>query len=132
MIDHVDRTLQKWRSSAFTWGVSDCMQSVATYIRDVTGRDVSGGLCGTYSTEQEAAALVIRAGGEIAMLDWSGLPKTERLQRGDIVLCRIRALLYAGICTGDGFAFRTPMGVVEIDNRFVRVVQAWEFSECRQ
>lgn len=126
MTDQVDKTLKLWRASVFEWGKTDCMLSVATHAEAVTGHDPSNGWRGTYDTEEGARARVVEAGGELAMIDWTGYKRVSGIaMRGDIVLVRMQKNRYPGICTGDAVAFRMPRGVSEIQTRALRVIQVW-------
>lgn len=126
LMDFVDKTTKLWRSTAFEWGKSDCMLSIAEHVQSVTGHDPSNGWRGTYDTEAGARARVKEAGGECVMLDWSRYRRVSGVPlRGDIVLARFTNGRYAGLCTGDSVAFRMPKGVAEIQTRLLRVIQVW-------
>lgn len=120
-------TLKSWRQIPFKWGETDCMQSIAEYTRILTGADSTRGLRGTYTTEEEASALLRAAGGEQAMLAWSGLSRVEayRPVKGDVVLAWFGQVKIPGICTGDGIAFRMERGVTELHVKLVTINTIW-------
>jgi len=128
MNDPVAQIAKEWRSSAFTWGSSDCLLSIADYVLLRTGVDYGAEFRGTYSDESGALAHVKEFGGEAALIDLSGLPRASGTpQHGDIVLCLIRGEPTAGICTGSGVLFRRLRGAIELELRFLHVQTIWRF-----
>lgn len=127
MTDHVDRTLSMWRATAFKWGERDCLLSVADYVVARTGRDPAKGYRGTYSDEAGAMAHIDARGGVVALVDASGLDRTDEPARGDIVVVDVGGESVAGLYTGEGVAMRVERGVVEINKRFVRILGAWSW-----
>lgn len=129
MKDNVDITLELWRSTPFEWGNSDCLLSIADYVKLCTGKDFGAPFRDTYCTELGALAHVSDAGGEMALIDASGLPVSVFPVRGDILLVDAEKPV-AALCTGQGMAMRLKRGVVEIDIRFVKVLKAWSVPQC--
>lgn len=130
MIDLVDETLSHWRRTPFDWGTEDCMLSIATYVLKATGVDYGAQFRDTYCTELGAYAHIANAGGEVALIDASGLQATDSPARGDILLLGLEKPVSA-LCTGPGAAMRLERGVIEIHIRFVSLVKAWKVPLCR-
>ena len=91
------------RHRGFVWGSHDCWTAAATIACAVTGRDPAAALRGTYDTEEEADAVLARAGGlealvAAAMVEF-GAPECDPAfaQRGDIVLVEAGNQLMAGV-----------------------------------
>ena len=120
----LDELLKEWRRTAFEWGSRDCLLSVGDYIAANGGKDIASLFRGRYSTEDEAIRLMNEAGGPDALIDQTGIPRTDTPQAGDIVLVNI-ARGVAGVHTGGGVAFRLERGMAEINLRFVNIVAAW-------
>lgn len=125
MTDYVDETLRIWRTSDFERGSRDCLLSIADYVLSVDGVDHGVKYRGQYSDAQEADSLIARDGGAVAMIDASGLSRVQVAQRGDIVLVRVGREEIAGICTGDGVAFRRQRGVSELAIKMLKIVAIW-------
>ena len=129
MIDHVDRTLQLWRSTPFTWGSRDCMLSIGDYIASRGGVDVTGLFRGTYDGEAGALAYVASYGGCVGLIDLTGLPHVADPKRGDVVVFFTGETEVGALCTGEGIAMRLERGVIELPKRLVSrsraIVQAW-------
>jgi hypothetical protein len=130
-MDSVDRTLALWRSTPFVWGGgdraghADCLLSVGEHIEACGGPNTVRRFWGTYSDEAGAKALLDAHGGAAGLLDLTGLQRTERPVRGDIMVVEFPEGETAGLCTGYGYAVRMLKGVVEIDMRFVRQFKGW-------
>lgn len=122
MIDFVDETLKQWRGSTFEHGERDCLMSLGDYMTACGGSGFHERFRGTYSTEDEALAVMAANGGPGALGDQLGLPRTDAPVRGDAVIINTGI---GGICTGQGVAFRRPEGVVEIDIRWLVITEAW-------
>lgn len=130
MIDVVDLTVSKWRITPFKWGEEDCLLSIANYVLECTGTDYGASFRDTYATEFGALAHIRDAGGEVALIDASGLPQTDAPARGDILLIDVSGTTVAALCTGRGVAMRLKRGVLEIDMRFVKILKAWKVTQC--
>lgn len=138
-MDHVDRTLQLWRSRPFTWGGcvphepgrGDCLLSVGEYIAEMGCRDVTGLFRGAYSDEASALALVSLYGGPQALIDLTGLPRTDEPGRGDVVVFDPTGQGdgIGALCTGPGIASRLERGVIEVDRRLVKILHAWKVPQ---
>jgi hypothetical protein len=126
MTDRVDRTLARWRSSGHIWGQSDCLLSIGDYIAAHGGQDVAGRFRGTYDSEAGALAMKDAYGGAIGLVDLTGLAHTDDMQRGDVCVVDTGEIHVGALCTGSGVAMRLAHGVVELEHRFVRIVQAWK------
>jgi hypothetical protein len=100
------------RTRAFAWGSHDCLQFAAACVYAMTGVDHAGPF-GTYSTEEEAEAL-LEAHGEIEGLltELLGPSVPPMLAcEGDVVVTPASSLIGAGICTGQQAVFAAPFGV---------------------
>lgn len=120
----LDELLKEWRRTGFEWGNRDCLLSVGDYIAANGGKDIASLFRGRYSTEGEAIRLMNEAGGPDALIDQTGISRTDAPQAGDVVLANI-ARGIAGVHTGNGVAFRLERGMAEINLRFVKIVAAW-------
>lgn len=128
--DQTDITLKHWRSVPFSWSTGeDCLMSIADHVLRCTGRDFGASWRDTYCTELGAYSHIADAGGEMAMIDASGLPAIDMPERGDIMLLG-REKPIAALCTGNGAAMRLIRGVIEIDLRFVAIIKAWKVPQC--
>ena len=74
---------------------------------------------------------VKKFGGEINLIERSGLERVAIPQRGDIMLVDLRKPIGA-ICTGQGAAMRMLRGVTEIDLKHVEIIAVWKVPQCRQ
>ena len=122
----MDATLNLWRRSTFVWGQTDCIMSVANYIRDVTGSDPAAEWRGTYDDEAGALAITDRYGGPLGLCSYgAGLAGMKPLQqplRGAVVVCQIGPKEIAGLCLGDRTVFMALRGCVEFR---AKVLAAW-------
>jgi hypothetical protein len=126
MTDRVDDTLALWRASGHVWGKSDCLLSIGDYIAAHGGKDISARFRGLYDTEEGAFAMKDAYGGAAGLVDLTGLAHTDDMQRGDVCVVDTGVIHVGALCTGRGVAMRLAHGVVEIEHRFVRIVQAWK------
>lgn len=133
MTDAVELTLKEWRSTLFEWGVSDCLMSVANYMRAWAGVDPGADFRGVYNDEAGAQAILDGYGGAVALLDRSCLPHAPLRAdgqpepvRGDAVIFDAGGTPIGGICTGKGIACRRERGVAEVERRLITVIQAWK------
>jgi len=124
MMDYVDELLIQWRQSSFVWGQSDCLLSVGDYIHSRGGLNISGLYHGTYSDAAGALERMQQAGGPLALIDATGIPRASEARRGDVVVIDV-ATGIAGVHTGQGVAVRRERGLAEINWRFVKILQAW-------
>lgn len=72
------------------WGQFDCALCAAHLVHAITGEDFGARWRGTYSSEAEAQALLVREGwGDLSGLASAHLPpRIERPRRGDVTLSR--------------------------------------------
>jgi len=131
MNDLVSKTLKEWRQSKFTWGSDDCLLSLANYLVDCGYEDFGAIFRGTYDDEAGAKNHVANWGGEINLINSTGLCSTEEPVEGDIVLVEINEPI-TGLCTGERIAFRTERGVIEIGVKFLNIIHAWKVTPCHQ
>src|SRR5215217_2946844 len=98
-------TVRTWRRAGHVYGLSDCLLKVAGYGQSLCGVDIGAPWRGTYSTEEEALAIV-RAAGEAVVVDLG------TAQVGGIVL------------DGD-VAVGIARGVEQLPLRLIKVSGAW-------
>lgn len=119
--------LSMWRRSAFVWGSSDCMMSIASYVLDITGHDVGAPWRGRYEDAAGGMKFVEAAGGGCALMDNGltaiGLPRVDIARRGDPVCAEIHGMQIGGIYLGPMTAFRLE-GRGQIDLR-VKHLGVW-------
>jgi hypothetical protein len=90
------RRLDIWvnscRSTAFAWGSHDCCLMAANGVYEITGVDIAATYRGTYSTQEEAAAIIESAGGLEPLVQSACEPlgwtrtKPALARRGDLVV----------------------------------------------
>lgn len=129
MTDYVDQTLKHWRRVPFNWKSENCYISVADYVRQITGTDFAARFRDTCLSEAHAHDHIAAAGGEVALMDETGFEKTLLPVRGDIMLLAMHTPIPA-ICTGPGAAMRLVRGVVEVDLKLIKIIQAWKVPQC--
>lgn len=132
MNDKVSETLQHWRKTAFIWGVSDCLISLADYLIICGYDDFAIPFRNTFEDEYGANEHIENYGGEDKIIDTTGLLNVDEPVRGDIVLLKINDKKISGLCTGKNIAFRTMRGVVEIKQSFLEILKAWKVDQCHQ
>lgn len=89
--DYLDNaTRRRWH-----WGIVDCTLFCGDWALALSGRDPGAGIRETYSTEEEALAIVERAGGmvdfvgnRLEAIGWERLHFVELPQEGDIGVVR--------------------------------------------
>lgn len=129
----LEETLKLWRKTPFIWGQSDCLLSIADHIVANGGKDGGASYRGIYDNRIDADKIVRSAGGFEALIDATGIKETETPESGDVCVCVLLHKPHAGIHTLDGVAFRQEnRGVVEINKKFIKIVQSWSISSCRQ
>lgn len=133
-------TLREWlqKPHRFQWGGQggdDCLMFCASWVAHVTGIDPVEEFRGTYSTREEAFALIASHGGIVALVDSvaarAGFKRTSDPQNGDIGI--IRAPLSIGgemteigaIKFGPNWACLGQSGVV---GKQAEHIAAWEVS----
>lgn len=131
MNDIVANTVKEWRRTSFKWGSSDCLISLADYLIELGLPDFASDFRETYDDEPGAQKHIDQYGGELQLMNTSGLDHTFEPVRGDVVLILIGKHI-AGLCTGESIVFRTERGVVEVGIKFVNIVQAWKVTKCPQ
>lgn len=129
MTDQTDQTLKIWRTVPFSYETGqDCLMSLADHVLRVTGVDHGAMWRGSYHSEQEAFAHVMKWGGPLNMVDASCLPRTDAPGRGDIVIANVGGKPIGGLHTGHSIAFRLPHGVGDINSKLVKIIAAWRVS----
>jgi hypothetical protein len=126
MTDHIDALLKIWRSVPFVYGDTDCMLSIGDYLASRGAVDVTARFRGTYADEAGALAHVALCGGVSGLIDMTGVERTDRPARGDVVCFDTGHVEVGALCTGRGIAARLERGVIEVDIRLVKVVQSWK------
>lgn len=100
----LNATLSAWRRGRHAWGSGDCLISVADYGGAFTGTDPALPWRGTYSTEEEAHAIVAAAGGAVPLLGGAltgaGLMRVSAPMRGDCVVVGFAGVEIGGIWLG--------------------------------
>jgi hypothetical protein len=106
----------------FVWGEHDCMLFVADWAKRLTGQDPGAPWRGTYATQAEAEAILVRGGGPGPILHqalgaqgWHAI--TGGCAHGDIAVVRVPTLagrtLAASIFVDRGrYALVTEQGLV--------------------
>ena len=84
---------------------------------------VTGVSCDALVPDAERAERVGLYRGMLRVCRCLKLAKTQAPRRGDVGLFRVGNLLMAGICLGQGWAARTPLGIGVF--RHTRVFRAW-------
>ncbi len=126
-------------SHRFRWGGQggdDCLMFCASWVAHVTGTDPVAEFRGTYSTAEEAAALIASHGGIIALVDTvaarSGIKRTRDPRNGDIGIIRAPSSLdgemaeIGAIRFGPLWACLGPAGVV---GKPAEWIAAWEVPQ---
>ncbi|WP_412063969.1 DUF6950 family protein [Rhizobium sp. SYY.PMSO] len=82
----------------FCWGGiggDDCLMFCASWVHHVRGFDPAAEYRGAYETEEQAVALIRKAGGMLALVgrigERSGLARTDNPANGDIALIAARS-----------------------------------------
>ena len=106
------------------------MLSIADYVQSLKGVDIAEGFRNAYNTEEQAFLRLSAAGGPVTLMERSGMPRGTGalVGRGDVVLIEIGGQHIGALCTGQGIAARLERGVIELDLRFVHIVEVWS---CR-
>lgn len=128
MTDVLSDTIAMWKRTKFEWGKSDCLLSVADYIVACGGVDGGAKFRGKYSTEAAAIVYMNEAGGAAALIDATGLPRTDNPREGDVVVIKTAFGDVAGLHCGHSIAVRREMGVALLGVRFVNITAAWEIN----
>lgn len=116
----------------FRWGGlggDDCLMFCASWIAEVTGDDPAFDFRGSYSTEDEAKAILAAHGGTIAFVDFvtarAGIRRTDDPQSGDIGIIRAPSWLGGAVTEigaikfGPVWACLGPGGVVGKPAEFI-------------
>ena len=131
MTDVLEDTLTMWKRTVFEWGKTDCLLSVADYIVDCGGPDGGAAFRGMYNTEAAAFAHMDAHGGAAALIDATGLARTDEPVSGDVVVIETTDGDVAGLLYADTVAVRREQGVAFLGMRFVTIAAAWEIQSCR-
>jgi hypothetical protein len=129
---NIDETLKEWRRSSFAWGKTDCLLSVADYLSDHAligekARLIAAEYRNQYSNEADGLERMTRDGGPEAIIDRSGLPRTDNPRRGDVVVIDVAAGI-AGVHTGHSVVIRRERGVAEINLKLIKIKSAWSID----
>lgn len=88
----LDDAVREAAEKPFAWGEHDCCLMAADIIYAITAEDPAADLRGTYSTQEEAAAIILAAGGlsklandRCAARGWMRT-KPALARRGDLVM----------------------------------------------
>lgn len=88
----------------FCWGGvggDDCLMFCASWVEHVRGIDPAAEYRGKYETEEQAVAMIKKAGGMLSLVDRiarkSGIVRTGNPQNGDIALITARSATDMGI-----------------------------------
>jgi len=95
--------IQEARKTPFKWGENDCLQYAARWVEKATGVDFYSPY-GAYSTEEEANAIMVEAGGMIKIVKdalGSGYKDYRKAKRGDIAMVKL-GRSFMGIVADDG------------------------------
>lgn len=116
--DALVRVIEKHSALPFQYGVSDCGYLAADTVFAITGEDILKPYR-NYNTEK-GAARVLRKNkcDSLAGLFAKHLTETPVMlaQRGDIGVIDHNGDICAGVFTGAGFAVKSPIGVLFLDN----------------
>lgn len=111
------------RGKTFDWGTHDCVLWCADWIHKIRDVDLAAKWRGTYSTEEEAQAVLGSLGfsgtSELASHYLEEVP-VSKARRGDIMLHPSGTL---GICDGTFAFFVTTEGVLRLE--FLKCLRAW-------
>lgn len=115
------------RHMPLQWGVHDCCLWAADAVQAVTGVDIAADVRGTYSTAEQAQAVLQAHGGlvELAIARLGPVVRTTDLvQAGDVGLCRVADEPVAVVC-GGGNVWLAPgaAGLLVVPGAEVR--RAW-------
>lgn len=134
----MDQSLRRpwvWGGGPGGFDGEDCTLFAANWALALCGTDVADGIRGTYSTEDEALAIVERFGGAVAFvggrLAGAGWEEADGRMDGDIAIARapmaplgvmgdIPVIRYGGLWTG-----RTMRGIKAAN---YAVTAAWRYS----
>lgn len=89
----------------FAWGRHDCVMFAADAVLAVTGADLAQGLRGTYTTADEAAAVLQQHGGliELCIRRLGPVVPVTLAQPGDVGLVRMGDVPALVVCGGAHF-----------------------------
>lgn len=116
----LEEFISEWAARPFQWGVTDCVQFAAAWVRECTGQDYAAG----YAYSDEAgAALVIREAGGLSELVSRHLGDFKRSREGmvagDIVLSAFGQGPTVGVAVGPrAFLLRTERGLIPVQTDF--------------
>jgi len=100
-------------------GVRDCALMASDWMLQSRGVDPAAPLRGTYSTEEECAAILVAAGGLLALSDRlclaAGLVRVAAPALGDLGVVSLPGGPDVGaVCTGRLWGIRTARGTAEV------------------
>lgn len=125
----VDRARSLWRSSELVWGKTDCIMSVADYVRDVTGRDIAAPWRGSYDTQEGAQEIVAQYGGVHCLFQYgmalARFAPCDALSVGCPVVFETGNGAIAGIWTGRRILARLERGAMELPKQIAPIKGAW-------
>ena len=123
-------TVRAWRRAGHVYGLSDCLLKVAGYGQSLCGVDIGAPWRGTYSTEEEALAIVRSAGGAVPLLGGALMASghfrpVDHVAFGDAVVVDLGIAEVGGIVLDGHVAMGLARGVEQLPLRFIKVVGAW-------
>lgn len=127
--ERLEAFIQSRRRLPFAWGSHDCTSFAADAAIELIGVDPMAPWRGTYTTEDEAEAILAKGGGLEALMvqgaATAGIPECERnfLQRGDIALVEVGNQRAVGIVMAGKVAVPGPDGVHFVPPSMI--VRAW-------
>lgn len=110
--------IESRRSTPFAWGSNDCMMFTADMVLAITGVDHAADFRGTYSTPEEARAIIEQLTGAndvVGIIDtlFKRVPVLQA-RRGDLVASTMQERgATIGVCAGGGCYFVGENGLVQ-------------------
>ncbi len=125
-VDELDALIESRRKMPHKWGSNDCCLFAADAVLAVTGEDKAAALRGTYSTQEEAQAIIAKYGDMTAFVS-SFLGQTYGPlcgRQGDIVLFKVKDAEAVGVCTGTHFV--CPGDSELIVHQMSKAIKSWK------
>lgn len=120
--------LRAQKDQPFQYGTNDCLMFPADVVNALTGTDVAADVRGTYSTYEEATAIIAAAGGieELisARLGFTGSRQVLTAKRGDVVIMKTVYGIMGGVVDDSGQRIAVPMDDQQTLVRFP-LTKAW-------
>jgi hypothetical protein len=117
----LDALLSERASSPFVWGQNDCCIFAADVVAALTGTDPAADLRGTYSTQEEAHALLAERGGIGGIVtQMLGDPVPRLMARvGDLGLVTHDGTETLAVCIGQQWRAVSMTGLVLVFARHI-------------